>query len=161
ELTNSARPIVPPAPPLFVTCAPALWMPSDSSDARTARPVASHPPPGLAGTMSLMGSAACARSGTTVASVRSASDRSLIRDPSSGGESTDTVRFARSFYRRGAPGADGALLAQDSLEDATLTGTVRPDGAGRQRRVQLADLVRRKASQTRREVGQPLPAALA
>ena len=35
-LTNSARPIVPPAPPLFVTWAPALWMPSASSAARTA-----------------------------------------------------------------------------------------------------------------------------
>ena len=60
-LTNSARPIVPPAPPLFVTWAPALWMPSASRAARTDRPVASQPPPGLAGTMSLMGSAARAQ----------------------------------------------------------------------------------------------------
>ncbi len=79
-LTNSARPIVPPAPPLFVTWAPALWMPSASSAEMTERPVASQPPPGLAGTMSLMGSAASARSGTR-ASMRNGSIRCLIGNP--------------------------------------------------------------------------------
>jgi hypothetical protein len=77
-LTNSARPIVPPAPPLFVTWAPALCRPSASSAVRTERPVASQPPPGLAGTISLMGSAASARTGSKAASVRRASVRFLI-----------------------------------------------------------------------------------
>src|SRR5918996_453756 len=110
--TNSARPIVPAAPPLLVTCAPSLWMPSFSRAFSTARPVESHPPPGLAGTITLSGSAAAGAPARAraAASAAPASPVRLMRTSVSSGRPVRNVILHRPA---GEAGIDGEVRPAD------------------------------------------------
>src|SRR4029453_17868472 len=167
-LTNSASPIVPPAPPLLVTWAPALWRPSLSSAARTALPVESQPPPGLAGTIILMGSAARARNGARTARARSVSVAFLIRCPSvgvdrivSGSPAEPSGFFPGSFYpSRRIVTRGGRSYGPIRLEDPAPGRTIRQARAGRGGRFEPPHLLGRELTEPRRETEELLAGVL-
>ena len=137
-LTNSARPMVPAAPPLLVTWAPAVWMPSACSAASTARPVASQPPPGLAGTMTLSGSAAEPASGSSQGEREAEQQRAFHR------QGPLSVDMAPSFYPAGS--------AQNRPPRPESTGTVPPGSAGLRSPTASASSSLRRPARSRKRV---------